>query len=61
MESLYEVLGEKITPEVAQQGISWLTEALKTKLQPETQMRCLLMLGDCYKASGSKEDAEEML
>lgn len=59
LESLYEVLGEKITPEVARQGISWLNEALKSKLQPETQMRCLLMLGDCYKASGSKEDAKK--
>ena len=59
LESLYEVLGEKITPEVARQGISWLNEALKSKLQPETQMRCLLMLGDCYKASGSKDDAKK--
>ena len=59
LESLYEVLGERITPEVARQGISWLNEDLKSKLQPETQMRCLLMLGDCYKASGSKEDAKK--
>ena len=59
LESLYEVLGEKITPEVARQGISWLNEVLKSKLQPVTQMRCLLMLGDCYKASGSKEDAKK--
>ena len=59
LETLYEVLNEKLTPEVAKQGIKWLKEALKSKLQPETQMRCLLMLGDCYMASGSKTEAKK--
>lgn len=59
LESLYEVFGEKITPDVAHHGIAWLNEALKSKLQADVQMRCLLMLGDCYKALANKEDAKK--
>ena len=59
LESLYQVLNEKLTPELAQQGIDWLNKALESKLQPEEQMRCLLMLGDCYKTAGNKDGAKK--
>ena len=59
VDALYEALGEKLTIEVAARGIDWLQKALKYPVKPDEQMRCLIMLGDCFKTAGQRENAKK--